>query len=71
MLRLSRHVLTNVLRTPKDAPRYLAIHEFDDLDALDGPELRAADASPWTKKNLSTAKKVVVRAFKLVQGFGY
>ena len=68
---LPRRRLTRNLRTPKDAPRFIAIHEFDNLAALDGPELRSADSTEWTKKNLSTAKKVVVRAFKLVEAFGY
>lgn len=58
-------------RTPKDAPRFIAIHEFDDLSGLDGPELKAADTSAWTKKVLSKSTAIVARGFRLVQPFGY
>lgn len=58
-------------RTPEDAPRFIAVHEFDTLEHLDGPELREADASPWTLKNLREAKMVDVRGFRLLTSLGY
>ncbi|KIW86631.1 uncharacterized protein Z519_12756 [Cladophialophora bantiana CBS 173.52] len=51
-------------------PRFMAVHEFETLDALDGPELREADASPNTHRIIGSAKAVSVRGFKLVKTFG-
>ncbi|KIW77578.1 hypothetical protein Z517_10024 [Fonsecaea pedrosoi CBS 271.37] len=51
-------------------PRFMAVHEFESLDALDGPELREADASPNTHRVIGNAKGVSVRGFKFVKGFG-
>lgn len=55
--------------TPVEAPHYLAIHEWDDLQALDGPELRKANASPNTKRILKNNRNLDVRGFKLVKYF--
>lgn len=48
----------------------MAVHEFDHLGALDGPELREADASPNTHRVFGQAKQVNIRGFKSVEGFG-
>ena len=56
-------------RTPKDCPKYLVVHEWDHLQALDGPELREADASPNTIRILKNNRIVDVRGFKLVKYF--
>ncbi|OAP57134.1 hypothetical protein AYL99_07871 [Fonsecaea erecta] len=51
-------------------PRFMAVHEFETLDALDGPELREADASPNTHRVIGNSKAVSVRGFKLSKVFG-
>lgn len=56
---------------PKNVPKFMAVHEFDHLNALDGPELREADASPNTIRVFGNAKMVNIRGFKLVKGWGY
>ncbi|KAJ9630185.1 hypothetical protein H2204_008690 [Knufia peltigerae] len=53
-----------------EAPRFMAVHEWDHFDALDGPELREADASPNTHRVFGNAKRVNIRGFKSVKGFG-
>ena len=52
------------------APRFMAIHEWDHLNALDGPELREADASPNTRRVLGNAKQVNIRGFKNIKTYG-
>lgn len=59
---------TNVHRSK--IPRFMAVHEFEHLNSLDGPELREADASPNTHRVFGNAKMVNIRGFKLVQTFG-
>jgi hypothetical protein len=56
---------------PKNVPKFMAVHEFEHLNALDGPELREADASPNTIRVFGNAKMVNIRGFKLVKGWGY
>lgn len=55
----------------KPAPKFLVIHEFNSLDALDGPELRAANATPMVAQVFGNAKSANVRGFKCVKGMGY
>jgi hypothetical protein len=70
--RSQRYQLINSLpETPADTPRFFVIHEWDHLDALDGPELREADASPNTHRVFGSAKAVNVRGFKCVSSKGY
>ena len=70
--RSQRYELINVLQSDlKDVPRFMVIHEFEHLDALDGPELKHADASPNTHRVFGTAKAVNVRGFKSVYSQGY
>ena len=70
--RSQRFELVNYLQGPfKEVPRFLVIHEFEHLNALDGPELREADSSPWVHNVFGNAKAVNVRGFKCVQGMGY
>jgi hypothetical protein len=60
-----------LLGAPEDTPRFLVIHEFDSLDASDGPEQRHADSSPTIAKVFGTAELVNVRGFKNVSSQGY
>lgn len=53
-----------------NAPRFMAVHELDHLDALDGPELREADASPNTHRVFGNAERVNIRGFKSIKAFG-
>jgi len=55
---------------PEKVPRFMAVHEFEHLNAQDGPELREADASPNTRRVFGNAKMVNIRGFKLVDVFG-
>jgi hypothetical protein len=64
-------LISSLPEQPLDTPRFMVIHEWDHLDALDGPELRAADASPWVHKVFGNAKRVNVRGFKCVSSKGY
>ncbi|KAK5167822.1 uncharacterized protein LTR77_007521 [Saxophila tyrrhenica] len=61
----------NIMGAPEGTPRFLVIHEWDHLDALDGPELRAADSSPNVHRVFGTAKAVNVRGFRKVYDQGY
>jgi hypothetical protein len=54
-----------------NALRFMAVHEFENLDSTDGPELRDANASPNTIRVFGNSKMVNVRGFKLVKGFGF
>jgi hypothetical protein len=56
---------------PAKVPRFMAVHEFDNLDSTDGSELREADASPNTIRVFGNAKMINIRGFKLVKGFGF
>lgn len=69
--RSQRYRLLPLSMTPADTPRFLAVHEFDSLAALDGDELREADASVNTKRILREASVTDIRGFRLVEGFGY
>jgi hypothetical protein len=55
----------------KPVPRFLVIHEFSSLDALDGPELKAANATPSVAQVFGNAESANVRGFKCVKGMGY
>lgn len=52
------------------APRFMAVHEWDHLNSLDGPELREADISPNTRRVFGNASKVNIRGFENIQTFG-
>lgn len=64
-------LIQKVQGTPPDVPNFMVVHEFDHLDALDGPELREADASPNTHRVFGNAKAVNVRGFKVAASQGY
>lgn len=64
-------LVRNIMGVPEGAPRFLVIHEFDHLDALDGPELRNADASPNVHRVFGNAKAMNVRGFRSVSSQGY
>jgi hypothetical protein len=51
-------------------PRFMAVHEWDHLDALDGPELREADASVNTRRVFGSALMVNIRGFENRGVFG-
>lgn len=53
-----------------EVPRFMAVHEWDHLDALDGPELREADASVNTRRVFGSALKVNIRGFQNQGVFG-
>lgn len=70
--RSQRYKLTKkLIGAPDDTPTFLVIHEFDHLDALDGPELHAANAPPSVGKVFGNAKGVNVRGFRRVYDQGY
>ncbi|KIX93906.1 uncharacterized protein Z520_10243 [Fonsecaea multimorphosa CBS 102226] len=55
--------------TKEKIPRFFAVHEWDTLQHMNGPELLYADATPWARRILENFKDV--RGFKLVKGVGY
>jgi len=71
--RSQRYELTDAItkgrQTPEQPPRFLAVHEWENLDALDGPEQREADASENTIRVFGNAKMVSMRGFKLYKYF--
>jgi hypothetical protein len=70
--RSSRYILGP--RTPVtegDPPKYLAIHEMDELAGLDGKEAEAANNTPWSVKNIKESKAFVGRAWKLLYSQGF
>jgi hypothetical protein len=64
-------LINHMMGEVKPAPRFLVIHEFNSLDALDGPELREANATPAVGKVFGNASAVNVRGFKCIRGMGY
>jgi len=50
---------------------FLAIHEFDFLSGLGGPEAQECNGTEWTKRQIGAAKVFVVRAWERLfeQGF--
>jgi hypothetical protein len=48
----------------------MAVHEWNHLDALDGPELREADASVNTRRVFGSALKINIRGFEHRGVFG-
>jgi hypothetical protein len=70
--RAQRYELVNhMMGELKPVPRFLVIHEFTSLDALNGPELKAANSTPSVAKVFGNAKAANVRGFKCVSGMGY
>ena len=57
--------------TMGEPPRYLAIHEIDDLRGFDSKEAEAANATPWTVKHLGESKVFIPRAWELVDSQGF
>lgn len=55
----------------KPVPKFLVIHEFSSLDAMDGPEIREANSSPAVANVFGTASAFNLRGFKCVKGVGY
>jgi hypothetical protein len=52
-------------------PRYVAIHEVDDIkEFFEGPDFDAA-WSEWTKKQVADAKAFVVRAWEKIMATGF
>jgi len=57
--------------TMGDPPRYIAVHEVDDVNKwFSGPE-HAAVWSDWTKKQVGEAKAFVVRGWEKVKAVGF
>ncbi|KAB5531464.1 hypothetical protein GE09DRAFT_1064162 [Coniochaeta sp. 2T2.1] len=56
--------VTGQTKASLGAPQFMAVHEWDHLDALDGPELREADASVNTRRVFGSALKVNIRGFQ-------
>jgi hypothetical protein len=70
--RAQRYELVNhMMGELKPVPRFLVIHEFTSLDALNGPELKAANSTPAVAKVFGNAKAANVRGFKCMSGMGY
>ena len=45
-------------------PKYLTIHEVNDLNGFAGPEARASGSTEWTRKNMSQMKSFHMRGWK-------
>lgn len=57
-----------------EAPKYLAIHEFDNIDAYKNktPEASAPRETPWSKKQLSDSQHLyAARMFELIMPMGF
>ncbi|KAK4941666.1 hypothetical protein LTR10_018405 [Elasticomyces elasticus] len=57
--------------TQGEPPKYLAIHEIDDVHAFDGKEAEAANTTPWTTKHLKEAKTFIPRMWEKVYSKGF
>lgn len=64
-------LVRKLIGAPDNTPTFMAVHEFDHLNALDGPELRAADASPTVTQVFGKSKGMNVRGFRKVYDQGY
>ena len=53
-----------------EAPQFMAVHEWDHLNSLDGPKLREADASENTIRVIGGALKVNIRGFENLKVYG-
>lgn len=52
-------------------PEYLALHECDDVGAFGGKEAEAANATPWTMKQMKESEVFTARGWKLMHAQGY
>ncbi|KAJ9622121.1 uncharacterized protein PV06_05805 [Exophiala oligosperma] len=57
--------------TQGDPPRYLAIHEVDNVHAFDGKEAEAANVTPWTVKHIAEAKVFIPRMWRKITEEGF
>ena len=57
--------------TEGDPPKYLAIHEMDELRGFDGKEAEAANSTPWTTKHIKDSKTFIARAWQMVYSQGF
>ena len=70
--RSSRYVIgPRTSLTHGEPPKYLAIHEIDDLRGFDGKEAEAANTTPWTVKHIETSKVFIPRGWELVHSQGF
>jgi hypothetical protein len=55
-----------------EAPKFLAVHEYDSLDAQKGsPEATAARHTPWAEKHISDSTMNAFRMFELLKPAGF
>ena len=57
--------------TQGEPPKYLAIHEIDNVHAFDGKEAEAANTTPWTTKHIEEAKTFIPRMWEKVYSQGF
>lgn len=57
--------------TQGEPPKYLAIHEVDNVHAFDGKEAEAANTTPWTTKHIKEAKTFIPRMWEKVYSQGF
>ena len=57
--------------TQGEPPKYLAIHEIDNVHAFDGKEAEAANTTPWTTKHIQEAKTFIPRMWEKVTSQGF
>ncbi|KAL9069844.1 MAG: hypothetical protein Q9157_006032 [Trypethelium eluteriae] len=70
--RSQRYVLGPKTRlTQGDPPKYLAVHEFNDLSVLAGPEMTDTNSRPWTQKILKENTAFILRGWQLIKPEGY
>jgi len=60
-----------LLWTEGKPPKYLAIHEMDHWNGLDGKEAEAANTTPWTVKHVTESKPFVLRAWEKIYSQGF
>lgn len=56
-----------------EAPKYLAIHEYDDLNAFlnNHSSVAETNGTPWTIKHIQDSDMNAFRMFELVKPVGY
>ncbi|KIW26512.1 hypothetical protein, variant [Cladophialophora immunda] len=70
--RSSRYVIgPKMALTEGDPPKYLAIHEMNDLRGFIGKEADAANDTPWTVKHIKDSKTFIVRGWQLIYSQGF
>ncbi|KAL9097301.1 MAG: hypothetical protein Q9165_000728 [Trypethelium subeluteriae] len=70
--RSQRYVLGQRTKfTQGEPPKFLAIHEFNDLSVLAGPEMTETNSRPWTQKILKENTAFVLRGWQLIKPEGY